>query len=381
MAQTDPNLMPTRAKVAVFFDENPFLGNPSGGIARSTVGLAEALARRAIPVMALGFRKSHFLGGKIGNASACEWRYLPWISRKSGWIRRMMRRLHFSIFCRLKNRGYGIIYHSNGIGSDPWISRRADLHVMTVHDLIPERLDPPGPANKTSAVFQKKASLKTAHGVIWVSRKTRHDFRRYYPRIGLVGQVIPHGRPQVHFFRPHMARRDHFLIVGNRGGYKNAVLAYRALSLFPAQQRPLLCLAGGESPEPEEMQLWDELGITSSIRWKDCTEKELAHFYSKAIAVVVPSKIEGFGLPALEAMAHGRVVICLKGSGVDEVVKDAGVVLSSGTPRKLFQSMRTLLSPSRRKGLEKKALQRSQHFDWNQTATKTNLFYRQLLVK
>lgn len=371
--------MPNPDKIAVFFDEIPFLGNPSGGIARSTVGLAEALACRAIPVMALGFRKSHFLGGKIRNPSTCKWRYLPWISRKSGWIRKMMRRLHFSNFCRFKNRGYEIIYHSNGIGSDPWIARRADIHVMTVHDLIPERLDPPGLANKTSAVSQRKASLKTAHGVIWVSRKTQQDFRRHYPRIGLVGQVIPHGRPQVHFSRPHSARRDHFLIVGNRGGYKNAVLAYQALSLFPAQQRPLLCLAGGESPHPEEMQLWDELGITPSIRWKDCTEKELAHFYSKAVAVVVPSKIEGFGLPALEAMAHGRVVICLKGSGVDEVVGGAGVVLRSGTPRNLFQGMRSLLSPSRRMGLEKRALFRSSDFDWDQTAAKTNLFYHQLL--
>ena len=373
--------MPTRSKVAVFFDENPFLGNPSGGIARSTVGLAEALACRAIPVMALGFRKSHFLGGKIRNPTTCEWRYFPWISRKSGWIRKMMRRFHFSIFCRLKNRGYGMVYHSNGIGSDPWIARRADLHVMTVHDLIPERLDPPGSTNKTSAVSQKKASLKTAHGVIWVSRKTRQDFRRYYPRVGLVGQVIPHGRPQVLFSRPDPARRSHFLLVGNRGGYKNAGLVYRALAFFPENKRPMLCLAGGESPDPKEVELWSKLKITSSIRWKKCSEKELADWYSGAIAVVVPSKIEGFGLPALEAMSHGRVVICLKGSGVDELVQDSGIILSSSTPIKLFQIMRSLASSSSRKTLEKRALRRASRFDWNQTAEKTAWFYHRLFLK
>lgn len=373
--------MPNPGKIAVFFDEFPFLGNPSGGIARSTVGLAEALAGRGIPVMALGFRKSHFLGRQNQKPVSCHWRFLPWISRKSGWVRKMMRRIHFSIFCRLKNRGHKVIYHSNGIGSDSWIARRADLHLMTIHDLIPEWIDPPGPLKGTSAVFQRKESLKTAQGLIWVSAKTRKEFRRYYPRVRLAGRIIPHGRPLSSGFRPDPARRSHFLLVGNRGGYKNAVWVYRALSLFSAPQRPLLCLAGGEPPQPEEIRLLNELGITPSIRWKDCTEKELANLYGGALAVVVPSKKEGFGLPALEAMAHGRVVICLKGSGVDEVVKGAGVVLSSDTPQKLFQSMRSLLSPSRRKVLEKRAFRRASQFDWGQTAEKTSAFYGQLLFQ
>lgn len=371
--------MPLRGKFAVFFDEFPFLGNPSGGIARATVGLAEALGRRGIPVKALGFRKSHFLGEKARSPAACNWIFLPWISRKNAWMRKLMRRGHFCLFSRLKNRGYRVIYHANGIGSDPWIARRADLHLVTIHDLIPERLDGAGRAQKTSAVFQRKNTLKSARAVIWISKKTQQDFRRFYPRVRLAGRIIPHGRPEISVPRSPRARRSHFLLVGHRGGYKNASLVYRALALFRGPQRPALCLAGGETPSLQEMQMWDELKITPSIRWKSCSEKELAEWYSGAIGVVVPSKIEGFGLPALEAMAHGRVVICLKGSGVDELVQESGIILPSGTPPKLFQAMQALLSPSPRESLEKKALRRASRFDWDQTAEKTSDFYRRLL--
>ena len=159
-------------QIAVFFDELPFLGNPSGGIARSTVGLAEALGRLSLAVMAVGVRKSHFLDPLTPSVSACNWRYLPWISRKSAWIRNLARRGLFLLFSRIRRRGLKIVYHSNGIGSDPWIASRADLHVVTIHDLIPERLDRPDSLPKTSAVLQRKQSLKTSHGLIWVSLKT-----------------------------------------------------------------------------------------------------------------------------------------------------------------------------------------------------------------
>jgi len=371
--------MPRLGKFAVFFDEFPFLGNPSGGIARATVGLAEALGRRAIPVKALGFRKSHFLGEKARSPAACNWSFLPWISRKSAWMRKLVRRGHFCLFRRLKKQGYRIVYHANGIGSDSWIARRADLHLVTIHDLIPERFDRGGRAQKTSAVFQRKNALRSAHAVTWVSEKTRQDFRRFYPRVRLAGRVIPHGRPEISPPRSPRAGRSHFLLVGHRGGYKNASLVYQALALFPGPQRPVLCLAGGESPGPQEVRLWDKLQLTPFIRWKSCSEKELAEWYSGAIGVVVPSKIEGFGLPALEAMAHGRVVICLKGSGVDELVRECGIILPSGTPLKLFQAMRSLLSASPRRDLEKKALRRASRFEWDYAAEQTADFYRRLL--
>jgi len=329
----------------------------------------------------MGFRKSCFLEAHFRARSTCQWCLLPWSFRKSAWIRTSLRRAFFMVFTLCRHRRYQIVYHAVGVASDPWIARRADLHVVTIHDLIPERLDPPGHQNKTSAVFQRRESLRTAQGLIWVSKKTQREFRRFYPRQRLPGQVIFHGRPKRFLPTKRRARQKHFLVVGNRQGYKNAILVYRALALFSATERPSLQLVGGERPSSEELRLWNDLRIARWIRWTKCSEKELGEMYTKAIAVVVPSTVEGFGFPALEAMTYGRAVICLKYSGVDELVQKTGLVLKSASPAILFKAMKFLIKKSQRQRLEKKAARKAAEFDWVNTSLKTRSFYNRLLKK
>ena len=80
-------------------------------------------------------------------------------------------------------------------------------------------------------------------------------------------------------------------------------------------------------------------------------------------------------------MAQERVVVCLKASGVDEIVKGAGIVLSSSHPNMLYRAMRSLLQSYPRKRLEKKAYRRSMDFDWNESAADLEKFYSSLLEK
>ena len=371
--------MTATPRVAVFFDEIPFLGDPNGGIARANVALAKELGACGLPVLALGFRCSCFLAESLRTRPSGVWLMVPWVLRKSSLLRNLVRRTAFWIFRRRLGSGFRVVYHSVGIGSDSWIAQRSDAHVVTIHDCIPERLDSPRRKTKTSAIHQRKESLQTAQGLIWVSGKTRRDFRRFYPSVSLPGRVVGHGKSLHPLPDTSSKKREHFLLVGNRQGYKNAVTVYRALTLFHPKVRPRLQLVGGGPPSPEERQLWKDLGITRSVRWARCTERELSWMYARAIAVLVPSTIEGFGFPALEAMTHGRAVICLRHSGVDEVVGRAGLILKKNHERAFFGAMKYLLGISTRKKFEKEAALRAEMFDWHQAAEKIIFFYKQLL--
>lgn len=57
---------------------------------------------------------------------------------------------------------------------------------------------------------------------------------------------------------------------------------------------------------------------------------ELAALYRHAIALLFPSRYEGFGIPVLEAMAAGTPVICANGTGIPEAAGDAGLLISPG---------------------------------------------------
>ncbi|MFW6074189.1 MAG: glycosyltransferase family 4 protein [Chloroflexota bacterium] len=66
--------------------------------------------------------------------------------------------------------------------------------------------------------------------------------------------------------------------------------------------------------------------ITAAV---GCTNAELAWLYRQAAAVAVPSRYEGFGLPALEALSVGTPVICADIPALREVAEDCGVFVQA----------------------------------------------------
>jgi alpha-1,3-rhamnosyl/mannosyltransferase len=72
-------------------------------------------------------------------------------------------------------------------------------------------------------------------------------------------------------------------------------------------------------------------------------EEDVAGLLDLAAVVAVPSRYEGFGLPALEAMAAGVPVIAAKGTSLPEVVGDVGVLLPPGDTDAWAAALRRLL--------------------------------------
>ncbi len=106
------------------------------------------------------------------------------------------------------------------------------------------------------------------------------------------------------------------------------------------------------------------------VRFLGYVEDEtLAGLYANARLLVLPSQEEGFGLPALEAMASGTPVIVSDGGALPEIVDEAGLIFCLSNPVGLKNALKECLSNARlRSELSEKGLVRAQQFSWRTTA-------------
>lgn len=96
---------------------------------------------------------------------------------------------------------------------------------------------------------------------------------------------------------------------------------------------------------------------------------DLHHWYSAAQALVLPSVDEGFGLPAIEAMACGTAVVASRAGALPEVVGDAGVLFEPGGVPALASALRQLLADdSLRTTLVAAGTTRAAQFSWRASA-------------
>ena len=109
---------------------------------------------------------------------------------------------------------------------------------------------------------------------------------------------------------------------------------------------------------------------TERVRFLGYVDDEtLAGLYASASLFVLPSHAEGFGLPALEAMASGAPVIVSDGGALPEVVGDAGLIFCLSEPNALKTAMKECLRDEKlRAELGEKGLERARKFSWQRTA-------------
>ena len=110
-------------------------------------------------------------------------------------------------------------------------------------------------------------------------------------------------------------------------------------------------------------------------------EEDLAALYSGAVAFSFASYYEGFGLPALEAMACGVPVVYGNRGSLPEVVGDAGLAAEPDDVDEIRRCFATLIQdPELRSEISRNAVNRAAAFSWDTTARKTVEIYRSLLA-
>ena len=122
-------------------------------------------------------------------------------------------------------------------------------------------------------------------------------------------------------------------------------------------------------------------GLMDRIHWLGfVADEDLPALYSAASAFVLVSRYEGFGLPALEAMACGTPVVASRTSSLPEVVGDAGILVDPESVEEIAQGLRMVLTdPERRATLRAMGLERARRFTWEAAARRWHEVVERLL--
>jgi glycosyltransferase involved in cell wall biosynthesis len=111
------------------------------------------------------------------------------------------------------------------------------------------------------------------------------------------------------------------------------------------------------------------------------TEAELEEHYARATCFVLPSLIEGFGLPVLEAMARGVPVACSNRPALPEVAGDAALLFNPEDQQAVTDAIRRLLrDDGLARTLAERGRRRADTFTWERTAEATLASYRRALA-
>ena len=151
---------------------------------------------------------------------------------------------------------------------------------------------------------------------------------------------------------------------------------------FPDVQ--LLVVGDGSLRAAMEQQAM-ALGCDDAVTWAGRQpQEELSQYYSRMDIVLMPSRSEGFGLTAIEAMAHGCVVVASDIGGLPEVVRDGvcGLLHRSEDVKDMAEKICSLIASSELyRSLQKNALQHVQKFSFQRYAELIHNLYSKALKR
>ena len=164
------------------------------------------------------------------------------------------------------------------------------------------------------------------------------------------------------------------------------VRAYRRLIDIDADA-PDLVIAGRLPDQysdffPDPREAARLAGVSDRVRFiGEVAEDDKPALYSLAHCFVFPSTYEGFGLPALEAMACGVPVVTSRTSSLGELAGDAGLLVDPRSEEDIAQAIARLIAdPSTRAEYTDRSRQRATQFQWSETARLTAQAYTDILA-
>ncbi len=265
--------------------------------------------------------------------------------------------------------------------------------VVTVHDLIYARFPEAhaGIRDKGMQVLVPRA-VRRSHRVIADSLSTRDDLVQMLGvgadridvvplGLGSVRRAVPIDERETRA-RFELGERRLLLSLSAKRPHKNLLALIGALARIPAEERPVLVLAG--YPTAHEAELRERAtseGLAADVRFPEwLSAEELEGLWAIARAFVFPSLYEGFGLPVLEAMARGVPVACSNASSLPEVGGEAALLFDPHDEAAIAGALRRLLDDATlREQLRARGLARVHEFTWQRTARLTLDSYRRAL--
>jgi len=305
-------------------DQNPGHDRSFGISRMSQVVLENLLTTGDVTVEAITSKTSQQAPGNVDSV-----RILPWGTRRK-WARLLTDHLH-PLFMR-RGSDVGVYYFPKGYL--PLFSRFCQPSVVTIHDTIIQYDEDHYPQWRKSWEYaywamMLKHTLRKAARILTVSESSKrqiHEFmeRHGIPRNGITVTYEPCLYERIP--QPIEPPKENYVIhLTSCEPHKRSAHLIRWWHEAESQGRnlPMLHLIGTVPPEVTPLLASSHSIVKSPF----LEEAALQAAYLSARALILPSEIEGFGLPALEAYYLGTPVCFVKGTSVEEIL---GVATAKG---------------------------------------------------
>lgn len=171
------------------------------------------------------------------------------------------------------------------------------------------------------------------------------------------------------------------LCVAQKRPYKN--LRSLVQAVVDLDDEVMLVLPGAPTAHEAELRsVADGLGVGARVRFLDwISDEELDGLYGLSEVFVLPSFIEGFGIPVLEAMARGVPVACANVAALPEVAGDAALLFDPHRQEQVTGALRRILDdPTLARTLAMRGRERASAFTWRRTGEASLAGYRSAMA-
>lgn len=259
-----------------------------------------------------------------------------------------------------------------------------DLHYLHFDKSMPECKHEINPLRTSFYHYKMPHILERSVAVVAVSKSTKDDIVDFFDidpeKIHVVNNGYDDQRfrviasPQQVLERYQLRSGEYFLFVGSILKHKNIVRLVQSFSGLDSCFKLIIAGACKDVEYLDEIKsVAADLGLSES-RFKYLeyvTDEELPYLYNGAIALVLPSLHEGFGVPIIEAMACGTPVIVSNSSAMPEVGGNAALLVDPYSVESIAAAMQEILDhPQHAETLRTAGLERTKMFRWSYSAQK-----------
>jgi len=278
-------------------------------------------------------------------------------------------------------------------------------YVITVHDLLDYmyRARTNNGMRRTMHQYFTRQVMHHAARIIAVSNFTKRDVARFFDvepdKIDVIYNALDEN-----FLRGHSTPAEQAMIrgryqvdspfllyAGRISPHKNVARIIEAFSALKGElakegafpDLKLLVIGDEVSKNPDIRRAVIRSGVQHDVRFLGYVSIDVLRiFFDMAKVFVFPSLYEGFGLPPLEAMAHGTPVVASNSSALPEVVGNAALMVN---PENVFEISRALLrvltDQSLRERMKAAGLEQAQRFSWDVSVRRMLELYEQVVAE
>lgn len=281
-----------------------------------------------------------------------------------------------------------VIYH--GLSAElPWFAKlKTSKLVLTVHDLI-FKIRPQDYRWHDRLSYNSKLdrAVRQAQIIVAISQKTKKDLLEFYKLEESSIEVLYQNCDPIFYQdlktesgKLEALPENYWISVGSFNSRKNQESILKAyLCIEESKRIPLIFIGQG----PLRKSIQESVMLSKLDRWIEFRTVEshetLAKYYRKAMGLLYPSLYEGFGIPAVEALACGIPVIGHRGTAVEEAAGAGGIFVNTLQSDELAHGIESIQSDSSiRNNLITKGKAHIQIFDEKKSIPRQKKIYEKL---